>query len=755
MNTQLATRGFILLLLTVLAAASPQAATIVYNETELVRLLPEAVDPDSPNAGNITFVFSQPLNQSGEWQTDADDAGTYNITISAFDGKTSSEEQITLIIQNVNQPPVITIEDIEIAETDLLVVRPEVSDPDNDSVITTFSSPLDANGTWQTGFDDAGNYSITITSSDGKLETARVVQVTVNNRNRAPTIGSTEPAQPAVKMQEGTQQAFTVLASDLDADPLDYVWYIDREQKAKGAEFVYAAGYESAGTHTLRVEVIDREATAWHEWNVEVENVNRGPTLEGLSDVTVHEDETLTLPLPEKDADGDRLTFTISEPIGSDGIWKPGFGDAKTYEIKVSASDGSLSAEKTIIVTVIDVDRAPEFEQLADVSINETEELRIEFSASDPDGDKVRFAADGLPQAQFKDNILTWTPGYEFIALPKNVLGTTLSAMRLDRVFYPDEKTMPLTLLACGKERCSNQTIQITVRNVNRKPVLEIADRVGLSEGQRLVLKPVATDADGDHVRLSYTKPVGRWGRWKTSFDDAGSTTITVTASDGRERVEKTVKVDVQDVDRAPRFSRIADRTIKENQSVAFAVQATDPDGDNVTLVAEGLPPGATFEGGLLSWTPAFDTVNRSAGGAREFLLTFAATGRPGVTTKKAVSVTVKDANRKPVIALAAPGKNISAVPHEKLTFSARAFDPDGANVTYRWKFSALEGVKGPQAIARTFTTPGPKEVKLIVSDGKATTTHKWLITVGRPQPIAPIPQAPPQATFLTFEVEG
>ena len=754
MNTQFATRGVILLLLIALAAASPQAATIVYNETELVRLLPEAVDPDSPNAGNITFVFSPPLNQSGEWQTDADDAGTYNVTISAFDGKVSSEEQITLIIQNVNQPPAITIEDIEISETEQLVLRPEASDPDNDPVTVTFSLPADANGTWQTGFDAAGNYSITITASDGKLETARVVQVTVKNRNRAPTIGSTQPAQAAVTIQEGTQQTFTVLASDVDADPLDYVWYIDREEKAKGAEFVYAAGYESAGTHTLRVEVIDGEATAWHEWTVEIENVNRGPTLEGLSDMTVHEDETLTLPLPEKDADGDRLTFAISEPIGSDGIWKPDFDDAKTYEITVSASDGSLSAEKTIIITVIDVDRTPELEQLADVSINETEELRLVLAAADPDGDKVRFAADGLEGAQFKDNTLTWTPGYDFIALPRNILGTTLSAMRLDRIFYPDEKAMPLMLIACGKEKCSNQTIQITVRNVNRRPVLEIADHIGLSEGQRLILRPSATDADGDYVRLSYTKPVGRWGRWKTSFDDAGSTTITVTASDGRESVEKAVKVDVQDVDRPPRFSRIADRTIKENQSIAFAVQATDPDGDNVTLVAENLPPGATFESGLLSWTPDFDTVNRSAG-AWEFLLTFAATGRPGVTTKKAVSVMVKDANRKPVLALTAPSQNISAVPREKLTFAARAFDPDGANVTYRWKFSALEGIKGPQAVARTFTTPGTKEVKLIVSDGKATTTHTWLVTVGRPKPVATIPQTPPPATFLTFEVEG
>ena len=77
----------IIFLLLTLAVSS--AVTLEYNEGELVKLAPEAEDIDGDP---IKFVYSSPLNQSGEWQTTYDDAGTHVTTVYAFDGKDYSEE---------------------------------------------------------------------------------------------------------------------------------------------------------------------------------------------------------------------------------------------------------------------------------------------------------------------------------------------------------------------------------------------------------------------------------------------------------------------------------------------------------------------------------------------------------------------------------------------------------------------------------------------------------------------------------------
>jgi len=157
------------------------------NEGSLVKLKLAATDPD----GDIlTYKFSEPLNEKGEWQTKKGDAGEYKVKIMVDDGKVSTEQEILIVIKALNKAPVLTLaKEITVNEGEIVTLKPEVSDPDGDQVKVTYSGWMDS-AAYKTNYDDAGVYTVTVTASDSKAEVTQNVKVTVNDVNRAPVIES-------------------------------------------------------------------------------------------------------------------------------------------------------------------------------------------------------------------------------------------------------------------------------------------------------------------------------------------------------------------------------------------------------------------------------------------------------------------------------------------------------------------------------------------------------------------------------------
>src|SRR3989338_6058905 len=135
--------------------ASAAIKTFTVEETDFVRIAPEAVDLDGDK---INYSYSPPLDERGEWQTDYNDAGEYNINITASDGKEQTTRTVKIIVNNKNQPPVITEKKISVKETQLLDLKTTISDPDQDALSYTFHEPFDSNGLWQTNYGDSGNF---------------------------------------------------------------------------------------------------------------------------------------------------------------------------------------------------------------------------------------------------------------------------------------------------------------------------------------------------------------------------------------------------------------------------------------------------------------------------------------------------------------------------------------------------------------------------------------------------------------------
>lgn len=143
-----------------------------------------------PDGDKIEFSFSDPLNEKGEWQTKEGDEGTYDIIITASDGRDKTSKQITVVVLPLNKAPQIEIADrLVFKEAETVVLDPIVTDPEGDAVEVSYSGWMASNRK-ATGYDDAGEHEVTITISDGDKEVAKTIIIVIEDVNRKPTFVS-------------------------------------------------------------------------------------------------------------------------------------------------------------------------------------------------------------------------------------------------------------------------------------------------------------------------------------------------------------------------------------------------------------------------------------------------------------------------------------------------------------------------------------------------------------------------------------
>jgi hypothetical protein len=159
--------------------------TVEVNEGEVVRIRATASDPDG---SDVTITFGRPFAEDGTWQTKRGDVGSYDIKVAASDGVLETVKTVTVIVKSTNGAPIISgMQDVTVYEGDTITLRPRIRDPDEDKVTVKYSGWMNSD-TKKTGYDDAGEYDVTITASDSIQESKESVHVIVLNKNRAPVI---------------------------------------------------------------------------------------------------------------------------------------------------------------------------------------------------------------------------------------------------------------------------------------------------------------------------------------------------------------------------------------------------------------------------------------------------------------------------------------------------------------------------------------------------------------------------------------
>lgn len=152
---------------------------------ELARIEATATDEDGDE---IEITFEEPFDENGEWQTEEGDEGEYRIEVVANDGNDEVSRTVFVTVDPANRPPVIEVDaTITVAEGDTidLSVLATVEDPEGEEVDVSYSGWMDE-AVYTTSYDDAGEYEVTITATDGEQESSIDVTIVVEDTNRPP-----------------------------------------------------------------------------------------------------------------------------------------------------------------------------------------------------------------------------------------------------------------------------------------------------------------------------------------------------------------------------------------------------------------------------------------------------------------------------------------------------------------------------------------------------------------------------------------
>jgi len=464
-----------------------------------------------------------------------------------------------------------------------------------------------------------------------------------------------------------------------------------------------------------------------------------------ITTITVNEGDLISLKPEALDEDMDNIIYSFSQPLDQNGEWQTGYDDSGEYEITVTASDGKLTDTQKVLLIVKDMDRAPFFEPLNDAFVNENEQLSLNITATDPDGNKITYLAIDLPDnSSFVNNNFRWTPGFDTVK--KNWFEKITARIHIP---YKPKRNFLVTFIAKSNDIETKQAVKITVYETNRAPVLEKIGKITVNEGETLVLEPVAADPDGDILRYSYSGFANNKKR-EIGYDESGTYSTSILASDGYLSDSENITLIIKDTNRAPILKPISDIAVDENKSIEFKIYATDSDGDNINFLVENAPNDSSLVNETFSWIPDFDIVDKDK---KDFTLTFIASDNK-INAKRNMTIRIYDKNRAPIITNASPEAFINIYKNQIIDFKAVVDDLDNDNLTYTWKFGAFEKYTGTNMHRRRFTIPGTKPIQLIVSDGIETKTYAWIVNVIEPEEEKPVKPVEKQV-YRRYTIEG
>lgn len=251
-----------------------------------------------------------------------------------------------------------------------------------------------------------------------------------------------------------------------------------------------------------------------------------------------------------------------------------------------------------------------------------------------------------------------------------------------------------VTITASDGVSIASTTIQLTIVNTDRAPVVTAPANKAIPENSLLSFTVTAIDPDGDAIASftaasspptlgsTFTAGTGNTSgtfSWIPTFTQAGSYTVTFTAVNALSGSASTMITVCNTCERAPVVTAPSTASGLAETLISFTVSATDPDGDAIvgftasgTAISAGgtfvTGPMGQFVSGTFSWTP---TLGQEGTYSATFLASNALSG------SAATQITVGD--RAPIVT--APASVLAPV-GEARSFVVTATDPDGDAIT-------------------------------------------------------------------------
>lgn len=569
-------------------------------------IIPPAASPvTAPAHGTLT------LNADGSftYQPSPNYYGKDTFVYKANDQLLDSEEAVvTITVRPVNDAPVfsdipsaITVD--EMTPTKFTARAGDIDSAPNSLRFSLTNAPNGAAIDPKTGVfswipDEAqgpGTYTFQANVSDGQATTGATISVTVKEVNIAPQF-SNVPASATINELE--PYVFTAKATDPDI-PAQALAFSLIDAPA-GAAINPTTGVftwtptEAQGdgsTYKVVVRVSDGVVNTDATVNLTVREVNSAPTLAPISDQNIDELKTLSLTVKGTDADisanllmysldsGAPAGMTIDPRTGTIS-WTPteeqGAGD---YSVPVRVTDNgtpALSDTKTFKVHVNEVNVAPRLDGIVNKTTSEETLITFTVTATDTDlpVNRLSYSLTNAPAGAVIDpatGVFTWTP------TEAQGPGTYNVTFRVT-----DNGTPALS---------DQQTVTITVNEVNVAPKLNVIGQKTIAEETLLTFNVTAGDTDLPVNKLSYSltdAPVGAvinpttgLFTWTpTEVQGPGTYTVTFRVTDNGTPAlsdQQTVTITVNEVNKPPVANDLTANT-DEDTAVSLTLRAADAD---------------------------------------------------------------------------------------------------------------------------------------------------------------------------------
>jgi PGF-pre-PGF domain-containing protein len=411
----------------VLAAVEDQEL----NETESIQINLIATDMDGDDLTYSTDAsFGTLTGNVFSWTPTYNDAGTYTIQFSVTDGKYTTSKTATIKVNNMDRAPELeAIDNKAIDENSILEFTVSAIDPDGDKITYSVAglpsgAAFDVNTgvfSWTPSTEAAGNYQVTFIAEANGLSDSESITITVGDIGSAPQL---DPSGNK-NLNENELLEFVISATDPEGDAITY----SVAGLPEGAmfdtstrTFIWRPDYNDSGFYSLDFIAEAGNLTDSETVIITVNNVDREPEMGAIGNKVVNENETLSFLISATDIDSDPISYlAVNLPSGAnlnnvtgEFSWVPTYSDSGEYNVEFIATSNGLIKSENVVITVNNVDRAPEFAAISDKEADENQLLTFNISATDEDGDIVVYSSDSLPEGALLDSEtgdFSWTPG--------------------------------------------------------------------------------------------------------------------------------------------------------------------------------------------------------------------------------------------------------------------------------------------------------------------------------------------------------
>ena len=497
---------------------------------------------------------------------------------------------------------------VYVNEDDSVEVTPEYYDIDEDDLEVSYSGDFESN-VIEPGFDDAGEYTLTVTVSDGLLETSQDVSIVVLNVNRLPVLSDI----PDQETDEDTPIELDLDEYSEDPDREDELTYTATETNLEEVLcevneniLTIAPAQDWNGETECTITADDgNDGIAEGTIAITVNPVNDAPVFEEVPDQILPEDSGRNDNLfnlfdyaSDVDTPDEELRFEMVSQSNEDVVIcfyrlnNHAFGCSTqenqfgTSDITISVYDPEFTVEQTFTVIVESVNDAPVCEIDEPIILEDGNELVLDLD---------RYCSD-------VDDELTYAV-LEFS--PEDVVEVEQPERNMLRISFPEDwNGIASVTIQASDEELESEPLEITIEvgDVNHPcRWVNVPERVVLTmncDGYEMFpdLREIADDPDGDDLEFSVDENEHLELEISDDFallatcegDWMGDTEVVMTCSDGEFGVEANIRTLVLQehiIDLNIGWNLISSYLIPHNPDIR---DIFEPLGENLILVKDG-----------------------------------------------------------------------------------------------------------------------------------------------------------------------